>query len=352
MIAATKRLFLCLVLALFATPPALAQSQVVTTQLRSASLANSPIGISPVRTVSVYLPEGYEQGEERYPVIYYLGHFFEDSMALYAQYGAKELFDLAIAEGVLGEVIVVSADFSTPAGSSWFVNSSATGNWADFMVRELVPFVDANYRTLTDRGSRGLLGDGVGGYGAMRFAMTHPDMFGSVYAMQAVGTGPGLQTTHSRANFELLARAGSLDELGDDFFSRIFTSIYQAFSPNPQRPPFFFDPPVRMVDGRREVDSAVLARFHGRFALTGLVPSHVEQLKSLRALKLDWGRADTIVDHIQGSRALAHQLEEYGVPHEAEEHAGAFRDRHWGEQGRVYTDVLPFFARNLVFEGR
>jgi ketosteroid isomerase-like protein/enterochelin esterase-like enzyme len=342
------RLFLCLLLALFAAP-AHAQSRLVTAQLPSTSFAASRIGIAPLRNVTVYLPPHYGDESRRFPVVYFLNHFFEDHREPFASHDARALFDQAIGAGVIGEVIVVTADFATPAGSSWYVNSSATGNWEDFMVRELVPWVDRTYRTLAARDSRGVVGDGVGGYGAIRFGMRHPEIFGAVYALQAVGTGPGIQTSYSRPNFDLLARARSLDDLGDDGFSRIFTSIYQAFSPNPDRSPLYFDPPARRVDGRVVVDSAVMAQFHERMDLTSLVSAYADNLKSLRALKIDWGRADTIADHIAGNQALSHLLTEFGVPHEAEEHAGGFRDRHWGEDGRVYTDVLPFFAQHLLF---
>jgi hypothetical protein len=323
--------------------------RLVAAELRSANFAGSKIGVSPLRKLTIYLPPGYSAGK-RFPVLYYLNHFFEDHTAPFANNGATTLFDRAIAQGVIGEVIVVSADFSTPAGSSWYVNSPATGNWEDFMVGELVPYVDAHYRTLANRDSRGVVGDGVGGYGAIRFGMRHPQVFGSVYGMQLVGAGGNIQTTHSRPNWERLARARSLDDLGDDGFSRIFTSIYQATLPNPNRPPLFFDPPARSVEGRTVVDTAVMARFQEGFSLSALLPSYAENLKTLRGFKFDWGRADTLVDHVYGSQAFAHLLDEYGVPHEAEEHGGGFRDRHWGERGRVYTDVLPFFARHLVFE--
>lgn len=215
------------------------------------------------------------------------------------------------------------------------------------MVRELVPHIDASFRTLAKRESRGLLGDGTGGYGAIRFAMLHPNMFGSVYAMQPFGTGPSIQPTHSRPDFDLLSRAKSMDELQG--FSRIFTSIYQAFSPNAERAPLYFDPPARRENGRTVVDSQVMARFHERFGLTGLLHRYADNLKRLRGFKFDWGRQDPVADHISGTQILSNRLVEFGVPHEAEEHSGGFRDRHWGEQGRVYTDVLPFFARHLVF---
>ena len=91
-------------------------------------------------------------------------------------------------------MIFVAVDMATPLGCSWYVNSPVTGNWEDFMVRELVPYVDANFRTLANRDSRGIAGDFMGGYGAIRFGMTHPEVFGTVYALHPVGTGSGIYT--------------------------------------------------------------------------------------------------------------------------------------------------------------
>jgi S-formylglutathione hydrolase FrmB len=322
----------------------------VTRTINSESLKGNRIGISPARKLTVYLPQGYTNSTKRYPVIYFLGSFFDDDRALFDKDNAQKIFDQAIARGIIGEVIIVSADFTTPAGSSWYVNSPVTGNWEDFMVRELVPYVDRNFRTLAKRDSRGVLGDGVGGYGAIRFGMRQPYLFGAVYGMEPVAAGDGMQTSHSRPNWELLERARSLGDLSADGFSLIFTSIYQAFLPNADRPPLYFDPPVHRVDGRNVVDAKLLARFHEHFALSDLLPMYAENLRSLRGLKFDWGRADPILDHVQGNQIFARRLEEYGVPHEAEEHSGGFRDRHWGDQGRVYTDALPFFQRTLMFD--
>ncbi|MEO7170854.1 MAG: alpha/beta hydrolase-fold protein [Sphingomonas sp.] len=345
-----RALSLCLALALFVLPQvAQARSRLVTAQLNSASLSGNRIGISPLRNLTVYLPPHYADGDRRFPVLYFLNSFFEDQAEPFASHDAQGLLDRAIGAGVIGDIIMVTADFTTPAGSSWYVNSPVTGKWDDFMVRELVPYIDSTYRTLAARESRGVVGDGVGGYGAIRFGMLHPDLFGSVYAMQPVGAGSGVQPSWSRPDFDLLARARSIGDLGNDGFSRIFTSIYQAFSPDPDRPPLYIHLPARRVDGHVVVDSAVMARFHQRFGLIDLLPTHAGNLKALRGFKLDWGRADPIFDHIHANQALAHRLDEFGVPHEAEEHAGGFRDRHWGEQGRVRTDVLPFFAQHLLF---
>jgi S-formylglutathione hydrolase FrmB len=93
------------------------------------------------------------------------------------------------------------------------------------MVKELVPYIDRNFKTLSSRDSRGIAGVFMGGYGAIRFGMRHPDVFGCVYALHPVGTGSGVQIMHSRPNWGLLADAKSLDDVRKDGFSIIFTSI-------------------------------------------------------------------------------------------------------------------------------
>src|ERR1700731_4615470 len=141
----------------FATP---GKSQVIARELRSENIADNKTGIDPVRKMLVYLPAGYdESSSQRYPVIYFLPNPFEDSYRFdFDHRDAQGLFDRAIAEDVIKKFILVAVDMNTPLGSSWYVNSSATGNWEDFMVQELVPYIDANFKTLPNRDSRGIAG--------------------------------------------------------------------------------------------------------------------------------------------------------------------------------------------------
>ena len=74
--------------------------------------------------------------------------------------------------------------------------------------------------------------------------MKHPDVFGSVYALHPVGTGTGVQTMYSRMNWDLLAHAKSMDDLKGDNFLMIFTAIFQAHLPNPDKPPLYIDLPA------------------------------------------------------------------------------------------------------------
>jgi hypothetical protein len=180
--------------------------------------------------------------------------------------------------------------------------------------------------------------------------MRHPDVFGSVYAMQPVGTGSGVQIMHSRPNWDLLVNAKSLDDLKVDSFSTIFTAIFQAHLPNPDKPPLFVDLPAHKDGNQLVIDSKLTDRLRSTFLLESLIPQHADDLKSLRGFKFDWARSDPIQDHVYANQAFTHKLNEFGIVHEAEEYNGAWGETNWGNDGRVYTEFLPFFQRHLVFD--
>jgi hypothetical protein len=327
-----------------------ANSQVIDRELASKNFAGNKLGISPVRKMIVYLPAGYDGSAKRYPVIYFLPTPFESYRAPFDKRNARGLFDRAIAARVIDQFILVCVDMTTPLGSSWYVNSPVTGNWEDFMIQELVPYIDANFRTLPNRNSRGIAGDFMGGYGALRFGMKYPDVFGSVYALHPVGTGSGLKIMDSLPDWDLLANAKSLDDVKKDGFSQIFTTIFQAHLPNVDKPPLFIDLSARRVDGQLVIDSKLMERLRNNFFLESMIPQYADNLKSLRGLKIDWSRSDLNQDHVYSNQALTHKLNEFGIVHEAEEYNGAWGEPNWGEDGRVYTDLLPFFRRHLIFD--
>jgi enterochelin esterase-like enzyme len=336
------------------SPLRAAESQVVARELRSGQFADNKIGTSPIRKMAIYLPPGYgdpanSNAGKRYPVIYFLPSPFDSYRSDFDHDGAQALFDRSIAAGAIGPFIFVSVDMTTPLGCSWYVNSPVTGNWEDFMIKELVPYIDGNFRTLANRDSRGIAGDFMGGYGAIRFGMKYPEVFGSVYALHPVGTGSGVQVMYSRPNWDLLAHAKSLDDVRKDGFSTIFTTIFQAHLPNPANAPLFIDLQVTRVGQQVVVDSQVTARLRDNFFIESMIPRYADNLKSLRALKFDWARNDSNQDHVYANQALTHKLDEFGIPHEAEEYNGLWGHGVWGDNGRVSDDVLPFFGKHLAF---
>jgi Putative esterase len=328
-----------------------AKSQVIARELRSENIAHNKTGTDPVRKMLVYLPAGYDgASSKRYPVIYFLPNPFEESYRFdFDHRDAQGLFDSAIASGVIGNFILVAVDMNTALGSSWFVNSSATGNWDDFMVQELVPYIDANFKTLANRDSRGIAGIFIGGYGAIRFGMEHPDVFGSVYAMHPVGTGTGVGQSATIPKWDILANAKSVNDVMKDGGTRIFTTMFQAHLPNPEKPPLFVDLLARQENGQLVIDAKLMERFRNNFYLETMIGKYTDNLNSLRGFKFDWNRSDANYDHIFANQAFTRKLREFGIAHQAEEYNGTWDDSNWGVDGRFYTEVLPFFQKHLVF---
>jgi hypothetical protein len=264
----------------------------------------------------------------------------------------KPVLDRAIATHATEPFVLVAADMATPYGCSWYVNSPVTGNWEEFMVKDLVPYVDGHYRTLKSRDSRGIAGDFMGGYGAIRFGMTHPEIFGAVYALHPVGTGSGLYPMYSRPDWEKLAAiqtSRQVDGSPMDGYGNIFLSIFQASVPDVSKPPLYIDLQAKGKGADVVVDSAVTERLRDNFLLETMIGKYADNLKSLRGLRLDWARNDGNQDHVYSNQAFTHKLNEFGIRHEAEEYNGVWGSGNWGADGRVATEVLPFFARTMVF---
>ena len=180
--------------------------------------------------------------------------------------------------------------------------------------------------------------------------MRHPDVFGSVYALHPVGTGSGVKVMDSLPNWDLLANAKSMDDIKKDGYSWIFTTIFQAHLPNSEKPPLFIDLLANKDGERLVIDAKLTERLRNSFFLESMIPQYAENLKSLRGFKFDWARSDENQDHVYSALAFTHKLNEFGIVHEAEEYNGAWGEPNWGEGGRVYTEVLPFFQKHLVFD--
>ncbi|HVU19074.1 MAG TPA: alpha/beta hydrolase-fold protein [Candidatus Didemnitutus sp.] len=328
------------------TPP---RGSLTTVAIDSQVLRQSVLGVDPHRTVLVYLPPGYAASNRRYPVIYYFHSFNTNPVRFFADERVQRTFDQAIATGAIREFIVVVADYSLPMAAGFFENSPVTGRWLDFTELELVPFIDAHFQTLAKRESRGLAGDGIGGYGALKCAMLYPDLFSVVYALHPVGTGTGVVPMSSRPDWAKIHRAKTLKGLEGDPFSGIFVAMAQAYLPNPSRPPFYCDYLEEMRDGKLTLDVDHVRKLQDRFLLDHLVVDHVDALRRMRGIAFDWGRYDSNPDHVYSNQAFTRKLDELGIDHLADEYRGNGWNINWTEDGRVATALLPFFGRHLEF---
>ncbi|MEM7201487.1 MAG: alpha/beta hydrolase-fold protein [Planctomycetota bacterium] len=342
---------------LFCAATALAaQGRVDLTQVHAPSLEGNRSGESPRRTVAVYLPPSYNTApERRYPVLHLL-HGIGGTHADWTRPGSpgpgqslQDLMDRGIAAGAVQELIVVACDQRTSGGGSFYTNSALTGAWEDFTVRDLVGFIDEGYRTVPDARSRGVAGHSMGGYGAIKLGMKHPDVFAVVYGLSPAVLGFAEDLTAANPAYERAARLRP-EELNPrlDMWPPSLLCIGQALSANPQNPPHFCDLPFAKQDGAMQPTDAH-RRWREQMPLY-MAANYVEQLRSLRALRFDTGSDDEYTHILATCRAFSAKLAGLGVPHVYEEYNGDHRNRLWGPEGRLATEVLPFFSRQLQRE--
>ncbi|GIE97309.1 alpha/beta hydrolase-fold protein [Paractinoplanes rishiriensis] len=151
----------------------------------SALLRGNPLGDPHERPLWVYTPPGYDADDTtRYPSIYviqgYGGHLgMWDNRSPYRQ-PFTETADAVFAGGEAPGCIVVYVDAWTAYGGSQFVDSPGTGAYHSYLCTEVVPWIDARYRTIAKPASRAISGKSSGGFGAMITPMLRPDLFGAL----------------------------------------------------------------------------------------------------------------------------------------------------------------------------
>jgi pimeloyl-ACP methyl ester carboxylesterase len=325
------------------------QGFIVTRNLNSTVLRGTRTGLDSNRLIKVYLPPTYNSGKT-YPVVYYFHSVFSSAEKTLADGNLVKLIEYGFANRIVHEFILVVADYSSPTTGSLYENTIATGRWLDFTVQELVPFIDRNFCTIRSRDSRAVVGEMMGGRGALMLAMTSPDVFGTVYAMNPVGTGTGVLPVQTYPDWKKILQAKSFSDLQGDHISQLFVTMSQAFLPNPDRPPFYCDFLMELESRQPVYQFQNAQKQLAGFSLDRQLDIYGANLRKLRGIALDWSRYDPIQDHVYGSVALSRKFETLGIEHEAEEYRGVYWTENWKEQGRFYARVLPFLNRYLAFE--
>jgi S-formylglutathione hydrolase FrmB len=278
-------------------------------------------------------------------------------------------------EGRMGPAIFVFPDCFTALGGNQYVNSSAVGNYADYLTREIIPFVDRNFRTLASREHRGCFGKSSGGYGAIVHAMKYAKYWGAV----ADHSGDAYfdfvywhdwpNTLNELAKHRLpKRREGAYDARGaarrkglrqgldDGRIRRFLEHVWKkeklstgeghcimnlcmaaTYDPDP-RAPNGFRVPFNMETG--EAIWERWRKWQGHDPVN-LVARHRDNLKSMRGIYIDCGWRDQYHIHY-GSRILSARLSAAGVRHRYEE----FDDNHSDIDYRMDVS-LPFLYRAL-----
>ena len=307
---------------------------VVIETITSQVLKGNPLGDPHERRVPIYLPPDYERGERRYPVVYFLAGFSNGGVYLLGESLWAETLpqrvDRLVRSGVVRPLIVVMPDCTTRFGGSQYINSAATGRYADHLVDELIAYVDGRYRTLADREHRVVMGRSSGGYGASVLAMRHPDRFGlavdhagdkyfELCYRADIPAAVAALAAYDRSSARFLEGfPHPAAERGRHWFALVnLLAMASCYSPNPSAA-LGFDLPFDEYTA--ELRSDVWARWLAHDPVE-LVGAHADALRALRLYYLDCGRWDE--HHLQyGARIYARRLQALGVAHTYEEFDG------------------------------
>jgi Putative esterase len=324
--------------------------------ITSDVLRGNPLNDPAERPLWVYVPPGYDdQPDGRLASVYviqgYTGHIAMWRNRPPSRQPFPETADQVFATGQTPPAIVVYVDAWTAYGGSQFVDSPGTGRYHTYLCEEVVPWVDAHYRTLAAPEHRGIMGKSSGGFGAMITPMLRPDLFGGL----ATHAGDSLYELCYIPEFGKAVRLlrdydGDIFRWWDDFRSRVpFThegdalllmtlGVAACFSAREDGTPELpFDPRTGVL--RDEVWQRWLDWDPVR-----MVPRYAEAIRSARAIWIDGGTRDEWFLDV-GAQAFRQAIGEVGVADDTI-HFELFDAKHGGIDYR-YPLSLAWLAERL-----
>jgi len=280
-------------------------------EITSSALLNNPIGNPDVRKMQVYLPKGYdESNSKKYPVVYLLHGlpFTEESFVSpetwdpwiggtspfktypdFPQESFKQWIDQLIESGTVKPMIIVMPDAANIYGFSFYSNSILIGGFEDYIVNDIVNFIDSNYRTFANKAGRAVIGFSQGGYGAVKIGMLYPDKFDVIASHSGLLYMDGILSMGDL----LIAEnpGGFIGPDKDKFLTSGLYAMSSAWSPNLNNPPWFVDLPIDWVSGA--IIPSVREKWMEHDVFT-LLDKHSESLKSLNGVFIDCGTLDEL----------------------------------------------------------
>lgn len=306
-----------------------AKGQIVYVEHESDVLRRNPLGDPHVRRFPVYLPPGYDdEPERRYPVIFGLAGFTgRGENALYKRFlfqTLDEVLNELICEKGVPPVVYALPDCVTAYGGSQYVNSSAVGDYEDYIVQELVPFIDGRFRTT---GQRACIGGSSGGIGSFWLAARHPDVFqafsdqsgDSAFDYCYLGDVPKFVQAIAKYDHDVERFVRAIPEIqpkdGEFDIMLNMVAMSACYAPNPGAP-LGFELPFDPYSG--ELRPEVWAKFQ-QFDPVNAAERYAENLRRLKFIWVDCGTKDQF--HLfLGSRQLHRKLEALEIQHVYEEY--------------------------------
>jgi enterochelin esterase-like enzyme len=324
-------------------PPVIPGAKAVTVEhikVHGTALEGNLEGEAVDRDVIVFLPPSYAGDKSRrYPVVYALHGYSIGAEQWTHEIHVPQTLEGAFAQGAR-EMIVVLPDSKTAYNGSMYSSSVTSGDFEQFVARDLVTYIDAHYRTITDRLSRGLAGHSMGGYGASRIGIKHPEVFGSLYIMSPCclsARQPGADAAELEK--AVAAMKAPADSASLPFLTRAQLATAAAWSPDPNNPPLFLDLPTQDGAPRPEI----LAKWAANAPLA-FIDQYIGNLRRYRAIALDVGDQDSLrVD----TGKLHEALDRYAIANSFEIYSGTHTS---AVADRFQNHLMKFFSEHLCFQ--
>jgi S-formylglutathione hydrolase FrmB len=318
--------------------PASIEGRLERIQVFGRSLEGNLLGETASPEVSIYVPPSYaREPNRRYPVVYLLHGYTNSDLGYFGPTGrqAHVLAERAFAAGAATEMILVMPNCMNAFGGCMYSSSVTAGDWESYIAEDLVGYVDAHYRTLADRRSRGLAGHSMGGYGTIRIGMKRPDVFSAIYALSSCCLNEGVvrPRTDGPSPAESIR---SIEEARGNRAAQGTLARAAAWAPNPAKPPLYLDLPTK----NGEVVPEVAVKWAANSPVA-MLDQYVASLRKLTAIALDIGLQDGL---ITSNEVFVAGLRRFGVPHTYETYEGDHGNR---IPERLEQHVLPFFSKHL-----
>lgn len=311
-------------------------------EITSQALAGNLLGDPATRKFYVFLPPGYDTSDKRYPVVYVLHGYTDDESGLAGNF--KSSYEKALAEGDVQEIIFVFPNAKNKLGGSCYLSSPTIGDYGTYISQELVAQIDATYRTIPDRASRGITGCSMGGDGSMYLALTHPDVF-SVASPASGRYDWGNDGVAEFARESFTAPPSTLSGFDSMSFPvQVLMAETAGAASNPDKPPFYMDMPLEIVNGEAQIVPEVLEKLEAVDSVRA-IDDYLAQPERLSAVLIYHTTQDDMVP-VELAQHYDQLLTEKGVDHEYLEVAGS----HCYFGTKDYIPVVKFMSDHLVGE--
>lgn len=329
-------------------------------EINSPALASKFTGNGGKKYVTIILPPSYSISKRKYPVIYSLAGFGESTSEYMKEFGATGLWNMMKTKKIKESIIVVIDAWSGVA-SSFYANSKVLGNWEEFIAKDLVDFLDSNYRTIPRSGARGIVGYATGGTGAFNIAIKYPDIFSAVYCFNPgiaddngvkeyiIGSDNDINTTlalldtyKSLSTKEIIAK---ISKYGVYSPMNIRLCYGLAFASTEQNPLIQF--PYSIENGKTVINEELYNKWQKGFGgITDKILEYKENMLKLKGIAFEYGIKEENKFIVNGCEEYYKKLSENKIPCILNKNSGGHYN--YTLMAKQYAEVIfPYFDKIL-----